>query len=154
MKKIDSTWYKKPNTPIPQRLTAGGIVARKDGNSIYIALIIEGRFTEFSLPKGGVKEGEELLDAAKREIHEEAGLSRLQLHGYLGKRERLNITKRRWITVHYFLFTTDQKSGTPTDQEKNHELEWFSIDRLPPMLWPEQKRLIVRNRERIEKLFT
>ncbi len=105
------------------------------------------------MPKGGVKEGEELLDAAKREIHEEAGLTRLQLHGYLGKRERMNITKRRWIIVHYFLFTTDQVSGTPTDQEKNHELKRFPIDTLPPMLWPEQRRLIIGNRKRIETLF-
>lgn len=153
MKKIDASWYKKPKKEISERLTAGGIVVRKENDTIYIALIIEGRFTEYSLPKGGVKEGEELLEAARREIHEEAGLTRLQLHEYIGKRERMNITKRRWITVHYFLFTTDQKNGTPADQEKNHELRWFPINELPPMLWPEQKRLIIRNKRKIEQLF-
>lgn len=154
MIKIDATWYKKPAGRISLRLAAGGVVVRKEADRIFIALITEGRFAEFSLPKGGVNPGESLEEAARREIHEEAGISRLDLVEYIGKRERMNITKRKWITVHYFLFTTEQKKGTPTDQEKHHELKWFPLDELPEMLWPEQKRLIVRTREKIKEHLT
>lgn len=153
MNNIDASWYKKPSKTIPERLTSGGIVVRLEDGVIYIALIIEGRFTDFSLPKGGVKTGEELEEAARREIREETGISRLVLCEYIGQRSRLNITKRRWITVHYYLFTTEQKYATPTDQEKKHILKWFPLNNLPKMLWPEQKRLIERNREKIAKLF-
>jgi 8-oxo-dGTP pyrophosphatase MutT (NUDIX family) len=154
MIKIDASWYKKPTGRISVRLAAGGIVARKEEDTIFVALITEGRFAEFSLPKGGVNPGESLEDAARREIHEEAGISRLDCIEYIGKRERMNITKRKWITVHYFLFTTEQKKGTPTDREKHHELKWFPLDELPAMLWPEQKRLIVRTKGRIKELLT
>ena len=153
MTRIDDTWYRKPVGNFPVRLAAGGIVVRQSGSEIYIALITEGNNAEYSLPKGGVDPGESHEEAARREIHEEAGISRLDLIEYLGKRERLNITKRKWITVHYFLFTTEQREGVPTDQEKHHELHWFPLDKLPQMLWPEQRKLIERTRGKIKQLF-
>ncbi len=148
---IDSTWYKKPNN-IPTRITSGGIVVRREDDKTYIALILEGRFSDFSLPKGGVKRGESLEDAARREIHEEAGLFNLTLVEYIGKRERLNISKTKWTIVHYFLFTTQQLDGQPTDQRKRHVLKWFSVDNLPYMMWPEQKKLILDTAKRIDEL--
>jgi ADP-ribose pyrophosphatase YjhB (NUDIX family) len=150
---IDATWYKKPKHKIYERLSAGGVVVREEKGLIYVSLILEGRFKDFSLPKGGVKSGEDLETAARREIHEETGISDLKMIEYLGKRERLNISKKKWNSVHYFLFTTRQKFGTPTDQEQKHIAKWFLVDELPSMLWPEQKRLIERSRKKIKELF-
>ena len=150
---IDKSWYSKPKERIIKRVTSGGIVARKEGETVYVALILEGRFRDYSLPKGGVKRGESLEEAARREIHEEAGFSQLDLVEYLGKKERLNISKTKWTTIHFFLFITQQKGGKPTDQEKRHIARWFPIDQLPRMLWPEQKALIVENREKIKSVF-
>lgn len=148
---IDASWYQRPAN-VPVRVTAGGIVVRKEAEKIFIALILEGSFSKFALPKGGVKRGETIEMAARREILEEAGIRDLELIETLGKRERLNFSKTRWTVVHYFLFTTEQKDGTPTDQSKRHVLKWFPLDSLPPMAWPEQRRLIEENREKIRKL--
>jgi ADP-ribose pyrophosphatase YjhB (NUDIX family) len=150
---IDKTWYQKPKSKINHRMTSGGVVVRKDNDVIYVSLIIEGRFKDYSLPKGGVKTGEEILDAARREIFEESGISDLDLIEYLGKRERLNITKTKWNTMHYFLFMTKQKKVNSLNDSERHGAKWFRVDALPKMVWPEQKRLIQKNRDKIEKYF-
>lgn len=151
MTMVDASWYVKPKGSFPTRLAAGGIIVRRDQGKIFIALILEGRFKDFALPKGGVKTGEEIEDAARREILEEAGIEDLTKLDYYGIRERLNISKTKWITVHYFLFQTDQKSGSPTDQTQSHVRKWFPIDELPRMQWPEQRKLIEDNREKIKE---
>jgi hypothetical protein len=51
------------------------------------------------------------------------------------------------------LFTTDQKEGKPTDTEHAYTCEWFLLDGLPEMLWPEQRALLESCREKIEKWY-
>lgn len=149
---IDKSWYINPGG-LPVRVTAGGIVARSQGNTIYLAFIREGGYKDFALPKGGVEKGESFEETARREILEEAGLSDLVTIGYLGKKERCNFSKKRWVVVHYFLFTTTQVKGTPTDTSKQHVLHWFPLEKVPYMLWPGQKQLIMENKEKIKELF-
>jgi ADP-ribose pyrophosphatase YjhB (NUDIX family) len=117
-----------------------------------VALTREGDWPLFVLPKGGVEAGETLEQAARREIEEEAGLSDLELLGYLGTRERLNYARNRWMTVHYFLFRTRQITGLPTDPKHHSGVSWFQLDALPSMLWPEQQALIEEMAERINAL--
>jgi 8-oxo-dGTP pyrophosphatase MutT (NUDIX family) len=149
--KIDQTWYARPDK-IGLRTSAGGIIARIEDGKAYIALVKEQPFGIYVLPKGGVEPGEDRLAAAQREIEEEAGLSDLLLIEYLGTRERLTYDKRKWVTTHYYLFLTDQKEGKPTDLQHAYTCEWFPIDELPEMLWPEQQALLESCREKIEKL--
>lgn len=150
-RKIDHTWYLKP-AGARERVSAGGIVVRHDGTQFLIALVREGDITSYVLPKGGVKEGEDLERAARREISEEAGLSSLALIEPLGVEERLSYGKECWQITHYFLFTTRQAVGRPTDAGHHGGPWWYSLDELPPMLWPEQWELIVSCRERIQSL--
>jgi ADP-ribose pyrophosphatase YjhB (NUDIX family) len=149
--KIDESWYKRP-PKIALRTSAGGVIIRFEQGMAYIALVEEQPFGIYILPKGGVELGEDRLAAAQREIDEEAGLNELQFIEYLGTRERLSFDKKKWITTHYYLFTTDQKEGKPTDPEHAYTCEWFPIDELPEMLWPEQRELLENCREKIEKL--
>jgi len=95
-----------------------------------------------------------LEEAARREIQEEAGLTHLKPIEYLGARERLSYDKQKWITTHYFLFTTSQKKGKPTDTDHAYTCKWFSLDELPEMLWPEQRQLLESCRERIARHLT
>ena len=151
MTHIDATWYRRlPN--VPTRIDAGGVVARLDGEAVLVALAREDAWPLYILPKGGVETGESLDQAARREIAEEAGLSELQLLGKLGVRERLSHDKRRWNVVHYFLFTTRQVLGAPTDPEHSYGVSWHPLRALPEMLWPEQLELIRTNVDRIEQL--
>ena len=138
---IDDSWYHRPKG-IRQRISAGGIVVRILAGKALIALAREGNWPEYVLPKGGVEKGESFEQAARREIEEEAGLNRLTLIRYLGQRERLNHARTRWMTVHYYLYLTEQVEGTPTDPKNHHGVWWFGLDELPTLFWPEQRSLI------------
>lgn len=151
MKVIDHSWYVRP-PGVRGRTSAGGVVCRVQNDVVLVALTIERRFFDacYILPKGGVKRGETLEQAAAREIEEEAGLTNLYLLGKLGVRARLGYGRTRWITTHYYLYRTEQASGLPTDPNHLYEVRWFPMSALPEMLWPEQRELIDGNRGTIE----
>lgn len=150
---IDDSWYVRPTVGVKDRTSAGGIVVRRDvGGEILLALTRgEGSVGDsYILPKGGVDPGEEIEEAARREIEEEAGFSRLTLLESLGALSRLSWDKRRWITTHYFLFSTEETDPKPTDPNYDYATDWFPLNgTLPEMFWPEQARLIEENKERI-----
>ncbi len=103
----------------------------------------------FVLPKGGVEPGESLLEAARREVEEETGLSKITLIRKLGVVERLTFDRCWWNVMHFYLFRTDQVEATPTETDNHREMVWFRIDALPETLWPEQRELIEANRAAI-----
>lgn len=138
---IDESWYQKPDG-IPEHRAAGGLVIRIDAGTAYLALIREGPEPRYSLPKGHIDPGESAVEAARREIAEEAGFSHLQFVRELGVRERLNMVKTSWKITHYFLFQTDEQPGTPRDPRHSGRAAWFAIDALPELFWPEQRDLI------------
>jgi 8-oxo-dGTP pyrophosphatase MutT (NUDIX family) len=143
-------FYRKPEN-VKHRTGAGGVVARLDNTNILIALIRDRGDHEYVLPKGGVEYGETLPQAAAREIEEEAGFRNLTLLAELGTGERLGGKKNVWQKTHYFLFRTEETKGKPTDR-RDWEIGWFDLDKLPPIYWREQEKLIVDNRERIASL--
>ena len=147
--KIDESWYVKP-AAIRERAAAGGVVVRREDGRLLVAFAREADFAGFVMPKGGVDEGENEEQAARREIAEEIGITDLKLLGDLGVRERLNFQKKRWVSTRYYLYLTEQVKGKPLDTVKHYTgATWFPIDALPEMLWPEQRELIESNRGRI-----
>src|SRR4051812_13377296 len=71
------------------RNSAGGVVLGPDNN----ILLVNQHNNSWSFPKGGLDAGESELEAAKREIREEAGLTELQYIGELGSYERYSLNK-------------------------------------------------------------
>ncbi len=151
---IDASWYQKPSGPVKTRTSAGGVIARREGDRWLIALAREGDYEDFVLPKGGVEEGEAIDAAARREIAEEAGITDLRLVAKLAALERLNFNKTRWMTIHVFLFLTNQLEGRPSHVERHPQPpQWFDIDQLPrDMFWPDQRELLVSRRDEIVQL--
>jgi 8-oxo-dGTP pyrophosphatase MutT (NUDIX family) len=150
---IDQSWYQR--SPDAQaRTSAGGVIARIEKASIVIALAREGDHENLVLPKGGVEPDESLVEAARREIEEEIGISELVCLGPLGVCERLSFNRKNWITTHYFLFLTAQVNATPTHSDRHwHGPRWIGVgdDRgLAEIFWPEQRELIQMNRRHIE----
>jgi ADP-ribose pyrophosphatase YjhB (NUDIX family) len=155
--KIDKSWYIKPkNHNFPSSVAAGGVVVRKEKGKLFVALVGTDYYKDYLLPKGRREDGEEIESTARREIAEETGLSNLELICKLGIKERLSFEKNDWKTIHYYLFKTDKISGKQKLQkgEEDLTLDWFDLDNLPLLFWPEQKELIEENRKRIKKLLS
>ena len=146
---IDDSWYQKP-VNLPESMAAGGVVVRWEENALKVALVREHPFKLYLLPKGAVEPGESLEQAARREIEEEAGLTDLLMLGKLDVLTRQNFRKTAWKIVHYFLYYAHQIHGDPTDLNHDYRCDWFELDALPVMFWPEQQELIEKYREAIK----
>lgn len=148
---IDESWYSPPLKPVRTRYSAGGVVLRREGGVWLVALAREADFPTYVLPKGGIEAGEEPEQTARREIAEEAGIRGLVLCGELGRLERWSYRKTLWLVTHMFAYITDDVGSAPTDAAAHpHPAAWFPLKgELPPMLWPDQARLL---RERADAL--
>jgi ADP-ribose pyrophosphatase YjhB (NUDIX family) len=119
-----------------QTVSAGGVIVNPRGE----ILLVNQRGNSWSLPKGHVDEGEDLLSAARREIREESGVEELHLVRTLGSYQRARIGKDgggedtgEQKTLHFFLFTTTQMALQPEDKD-NPEARWVAREAAAAML--------------------
>jgi ADP-ribose pyrophosphatase YjhB (NUDIX family) len=147
---IDQSWYVRP-AGVAEHISCGGVIARKDASAVLVALITEPGLSGYVLPKGHLEPGEDLEQAARREIVEEAGIADLVLVCKLGVKERLDFKKRAWKVTHYYLFTTSQSVCVPTDPKHQYSVGWFPLNALPPMFWPEQRDLVEQSSQQITR---
>lgn len=105
--------------------SAGGVVVNREGR----VLLVSQHGTSWSLPKGHLEEGETPLEAARREIYEESGVSRLEFVRPLGSYSRYRLgadggeDRSELKTIHLFLFRTDATELAPLDAD-NPEARW------------------------------
>jgi len=114
--------------------SAGGVVINSE-NQLY--LIHKIARDEWALPKGRIGAGESPLQAAKREVQEETGISNVEtvsekpidIVGYTFTREGQTEPERK--TVHIFLFKTDNPSRTETEEMKKEGLggKWLDFEK-------------------------
>jgi ADP-ribose pyrophosphatase YjhB (NUDIX family) len=116
--------------------SAGGVVISQTGK----ILIVSQQGTSWSLPKGHVEEGEEFLEAAKREITEESGIMDLEVLKEFPSYERFKIgadgkdeDKSELKVIHMFLFRTTDSELKPIDPD-NPEAMWLPPERIAEML--------------------
>lgn len=137
------------------RESAGGIILNPEGK----ILIVHQNGDSWSFPKGGIEEGESALDAARREIAEEAGITELTLVADLGSYERYSIAKggvgedtalgMRKRT--FFLFTTTQTDTHPQDSEVTH-MSWVTLDEaMQKLTHPKDREFLANSRGNIEE---
>ncbi|HOQ89210.1 MAG TPA: NUDIX hydrolase [Candidatus Hydrogenedentes bacterium] len=148
---VDHTWYEKP-AGIRVRPSAGGVVARMENGRILIALAREKGLAGYVLPKGGREPGEDVDSAARREIAEEVGLTRVRRLADLAVLERLESERRFWSVIDYGLYLTDQVSGPIGDPENHPGMAWCDLDRLPDLFWPDERELLEAKREFIRQV--
>ena len=110
------------------RLTARAIVKNQDG--LYAVMYAE-KFRLYSLPGGGVEEGEDVLTALHREIYEETGCvcDEIQELGIVAEnRASLDYTQINY----YFAVTTAHAPGenclTETEQANRTAVQWHTFD--------------------------
>jgi 8-oxo-dGTP diphosphatase len=115
---------------IKVQFSSGGVIFRRSGSQIDVALIAvkEGRI--WTLPKGLVDRGEKPEETAVREVKEETGLNG-RITGKIGdvsywyfiKSENAKCKK----TVSYYLLEFTSGSTEDHDYEVEHS-EWFPLD--------------------------
>lgn len=110
---------------------AGGVVVDPGGRVV----VVRQRSRTWSFPKGHVEDGEGVLEAARREIHEECGLADLELVRELGSFSRSAIGRGllEWKTITLYLFRSPEAELRPLDPA-NPEARWVPPDEVAGLL--------------------
>lgn len=131
--------------------SAGGVVVRlKDGRP-EILLIRDLKYDDWFLPKGHAEDGETLEQTALREIDEETHLNDLEIICHLGNFVRYAEAADEMKTHHYFLLKHGGKNEAVPEDDKNWEVNWFSLDKLPKFYLKEQESIVRDNLDKISK---
>lgn len=109
-------------------ISAGGIVVRRE-HGIWEVLVVRDMNDNLTFPKGLIEQGEDPVSAAKREIAEEVGLTKMKMLTELPPIKYL-YTRGELIskTVHYFIFlAVSDEPLTPQTTEGIHDASYMSL---------------------------
>ena len=121
-----------------EQVSAGGVVYRRRGEKIEVALISVGETARWQLPKGLVGRGETPEEAALREVAEETGLA-CEVEAELERVEYWDFSKggarrvRFHKFVHFFLMRYVSGDVSGHDDEVN-EARWVVVEEAEGML--------------------
>ena len=130
-KDMDKLWkgFKK-KFPIVE--AAGGLVKRTDNKLLFIF-----RNNKWDLPKGGVEKKELIIDAAKREVTEETGVTDIivekrisETYHIFKKGKRFRLKKTYWFKMS----TTYTGKTKPQTDEGIEKIKWVSNKNIEDIL--------------------
>ena len=108
-----------------RKVVAGGII-EKDGKYLLVQETQEHCRWQWNIPAGGVDDGENVIDAAKREVFEETGC-KVEITGILEIVNR-NLEDRDVII---FIFDTKLiEENIQIDGEEISDVKWFSYEEI------------------------
>ncbi len=139
--------------PTRRAVSAGGVVVDDRPEGRHVVLISRRSVTgelQWTLPKGGLEEGEDLAAAAVREVREETGFAG-EILDELGVVDYWFVWRpdevRYHKFVHYFLMRTVGGSPSPRDDEAE-DVEWLPFDEAVRRLThPNERALLERARD-------
>ncbi len=116
-------------------VTADIIILKKADNKQFV-LLIERKQPPFegmwALPGGFLDMNETLEEAALRELHEETGITGIELNQFHTFSTVNRDPRHRTITT-VFIGYTDENAASPIAADDAAKAEWFSLDKLPPL---------------------
>ncbi|HIA91887.1 TPA: NUDIX domain-containing protein [Candidatus Saccharibacteria bacterium] len=112
---------------VVRELTAGGIIYRRNNRGGIEILLIQDAKDRWTIPKGHIEEGEKPDETAEREIMEETGLQKMNVHAHLGK---VNFRYRRQdslvlITMHVYLVEALGDTNKLRKESWMNDIKWF-----------------------------
>lgn len=134
--------------PTKRAVSAGGLVVDDRPEGRWVLLISRRNAAgqlQWTLPKGGLEDGEDLETAAVREVREETGLA-CQIAEKLGVIDYWFVWKpdevRYHKFVHYYLMTSDGQAPQARDDEAE-DVVWLRLDQaLARLSHPNERRLV------------
>ena len=131
---------------LPLRLGVGAVVLNKK-NQVFVGKRKDNPIDKWQMPQGGVNTGENLIDAMKRELHEETSIQNIKIlneidgwfeyelpKNLLGKiwRGRYRGQKQKWFVVKFL--GNDGEINLHTDKPEFIEWRWLDIENLPNVI--------------------
>ena len=137
-----------PSYPTRRAVSAGGVILdeRPDGLwTVLISLRNTAGAVQWTLPKGGIEDGETYPEAAIREVREETGLV-CEIERELGVIDYWFVWRSEGVRyhkyVHYFLMRRVGGDMADRDQEAD-EVRWFrAADALTTLSHRNERRLV------------
>jgi 8-oxo-dGTP diphosphatase len=130
--------------------SAGGVIYQVRGMEMWVALISTREGTVWGLPKGLIEKGEKPLDAALREVREEAGLhgrsvADLGCIEYWYRDSESKVLYHKF--VHYYLLRCEGGDVADHGWEVD-EARWFSIDEaMETISYENERKVLVKAKE-------
>lgn len=150
-------YFKRPGASIQEIVrepTAGGIVFRKNKQGEVEILLIQDAKDRWTIPKGHIEEGETAQQTAKREIGEEAGLTDVEVIGWLGK---IHFRYRRvdrlvLMTTQIYLVRAKGDTDAIKKEEWMNGIKWFSFhDALDEIEYEDIGKLMLLAKKKIRQ---
>ena len=141
------------NKKLPLRLGVGAVVLNNK-NQVFVGKRIDNPIDKWQMPQGGVNEGEELIQAMKRELKEETGIKNIrilkEINGWseyelpanlLGKiwRGKYRGQKQKWFIVRFI--GKDDEINLNTGRPEFIEWQWIDIERLTGVIVDFKKKV-------------
>lgn len=137
-------------------ISSGGVVYRKRGKRLDVALIAVGEPPRWQLPKGLVDAGERPEETARREVREETGIessvvASLDRIGYWYQRTERGTRVRVRKFVHFFLLKYRSGSVRNHDHEV-HDAKWFPLaDAAQLLAFPGERAVLTEAASRLRE---
>ena len=126
---------------------AGGVVWRRAGDTVAIAVAHRPRYDDWSLPKGKLDPGESWEEAAVREVEEEIGL-RCRLGDELDPVSYKDRKGRAKVVRYWLMEPENDVTFTPNDEVD--ELRWLAPPEAAEVLtYPRDAELVRDAAERL-----
>lgn len=129
---------------MPESYLSCGIVLARRADEEWLTLLLRA-YHHWDFPKGLQEEGEEPLDAAKREVREETSIEELDLHW--GDRFMETGPYSKGKTARYYLASTEQAAvvmglSPETGEPEHHEWRWVSFDQAYDLTTPRVRSVV------------
>ncbi len=114
---------------------AVAVIVTRDEQVLLQQRAIEPGAGLWSFPSGFVERGEQLEDAARREVREETGID-VALGRLVG------VYSQAGNPVVLVVYEGHPLSGTLVTSEESRAVRWFPLDALPPLAFPHDEQIL------------